>query len=70
MRNGLENLDITEARLKEIGMEGFALPMKLSCETIPAPQGSCGSGTARTGRRRRLVRSDDRCGQAAAEESR
>jgi branched-chain amino acid transport system substrate-binding protein len=32
MRNGLENLDITEARLKEIGMEGFALPMKLSCE--------------------------------------
>lgn len=32
MRSGLENLDITEARLKEIGMEGFALPMKLSCE--------------------------------------
>ena len=32
MRNGLENLDITEARLKEMGMEGFALPMKLSCE--------------------------------------
>ncbi|MBC7283719.1 ABC transporter substrate-binding protein, partial [Hoeflea sp.] len=31
MRNGLENLDITEERLKEIGMEGFALPMKLSC---------------------------------------
>lgn len=31
MRNGLENLDITEARLKEMGMEGFALPMKLSC---------------------------------------
>jgi branched-chain amino acid transport system substrate-binding protein len=32
MRNGLENLDITEARLKEMGMEGFALPMKLSCD--------------------------------------
>lgn len=32
MRNGLENLDITEARLAEMGMEGFALPMKLSCE--------------------------------------
>ena len=32
MRNGLESLDITEARLKEMGMEGFALPMKLSCE--------------------------------------
>ncbi|WP_422370981.1 ABC transporter substrate-binding protein [Hoeflea sp.] len=32
MRVGLENLDITEERLKEMGMEGFALPMKLSCE--------------------------------------
>ncbi|MEM5474129.1 ABC transporter substrate-binding protein [Hoeflea sp. AS60] len=32
MRNGLENLDITEERLKDMGMEGFALPMKLSCE--------------------------------------
>ena len=32
MRNGLEALDITEARLKEMGMEGFALPMKLSCD--------------------------------------
>jgi len=32
MRAGLENLDITEERLKEMGMEGFALPMKLSCE--------------------------------------
>ena len=32
MRAGLENLDITEERLKEIGMEGFALPMKLSCD--------------------------------------
>ena len=32
MRHGLENLNITEERLKEIGMEGFALPMKLSCE--------------------------------------
>lgn len=31
MRAGLENLDITEERLKEMGMEGFALPMKLSC---------------------------------------
>lgn len=31
MRAGLENLNITEERLKEMGMEGFALPMKLSC---------------------------------------
>ena len=31
MRRGIENLDITEARLKELGMEGFAAPMKVSC---------------------------------------
>ena len=32
VRRGLEALNITEARLKELGMEGFAAPMKLSCE--------------------------------------
>ncbi|MEA2929412.1 MAG: branched-chain amino acid transport system substrate-binding protein [Hyphomicrobiales bacterium] len=32
MRRGLETLVITEARLKEIGAEGFAGPMKVSCE--------------------------------------
>lgn len=32
MRKGLESLNITEARLKEIGMAGFAAPMKLTCE--------------------------------------
>jgi len=32
MRAGMENLDITEARLKEAGMEGFMAPLKLSCE--------------------------------------
>ena len=31
VRWGLENLDITEARLKELGMEGFVLPVKVSC---------------------------------------
>jgi branched-chain amino acid transport system substrate-binding protein len=31
MRRGLENLDIDAARLKEIGFEGFAAPIKLSC---------------------------------------
>ena len=31
VRRGLENLDITAARLKEIGLEGFAEPLKLSC---------------------------------------
>ena len=31
MRRGLESLDITAARWKEIGLEGFAQPIKLSC---------------------------------------
>lgn len=31
MRWGLENLDITEARLQELGMQGMANPLKLSC---------------------------------------
>jgi len=32
VRWGLENLNITEARLKELGMEGFTLPVQVSCE--------------------------------------
>jgi len=32
MRKGLESLNITDARLKEIGMDGFAAPLKLTCE--------------------------------------
>lgn len=32
MRMGLENLDIDEARLKEIGFEGFVPPIKTSCD--------------------------------------
>jgi branched-chain amino acid transport system substrate-binding protein len=31
VRRGLETLNITEARLKEMGMDGFAAPVKLSC---------------------------------------
>lgn len=31
VRRGLEGLDITAARMKEIGLEGFAEPVKLSC---------------------------------------
>jgi branched-chain amino acid transport system substrate-binding protein len=31
MRRGLETLEITAARLKEIGAEGFMAPMKVSC---------------------------------------
>ncbi len=32
VRRGFENLNITEARLKEMGMEGFAAPIKTSCD--------------------------------------
>lgn len=32
VRRGLEALNLTEARLKEIGMEGFANPVKVACE--------------------------------------
>ncbi|WP_439527223.1 ABC transporter substrate-binding protein [Pannonibacter sp.] len=32
MRIGLEALDLTEARLQEIGLAGFAHPMKVTCE--------------------------------------
>jgi branched-chain amino acid transport system substrate-binding protein len=31
MRRGLESLNITQARLKEIGMDGFAAPVQVSC---------------------------------------
>ena len=31
VRKGMEALNITEARLKELGMEGFTIPMKISC---------------------------------------
>jgi branched-chain amino acid transport system substrate-binding protein len=31
MRRGLESLNITEARLKELGMDGFAAPFRVSC---------------------------------------
>jgi len=32
MRLGLENLDFSAKRMKELGLEGFALPFKASCE--------------------------------------
>jgi len=32
LRRGLETLEISAARLKEIGAEGFASPMKVTCE--------------------------------------
>jgi branched-chain amino acid transport system substrate-binding protein len=32
LRRGLETLEITTARLKELGADGFAAPMKVTCE--------------------------------------
>ncbi len=32
MRIGLENLDITEERIKELGAEGFMRPVRITCE--------------------------------------
>jgi branched-chain amino acid transport system substrate-binding protein len=32
VRWGFENLQLTEPRLKELGLEGFARPIKVSCE--------------------------------------
>ncbi|MDF1584898.1 ABC transporter substrate-binding protein [Marinimicrococcus flavescens] len=32
VRRGFENLNITEARLKEIGLEGFMKPLEITCE--------------------------------------
>ncbi|MBW2104001.1 MAG: ABC transporter permease, partial [Deltaproteobacteria bacterium] len=32
MRWGMEHLDITEERIKELGLEGFMSPIKTSCE--------------------------------------
>lgn len=32
VRWGLENLDLTAARLKELGLEGYAQPLKVTCE--------------------------------------
>jgi branched-chain amino acid transport system substrate-binding protein len=32
VRRGLENLDITAERLKELGLEGFMTPVKVTCE--------------------------------------
>lgn len=32
MRWGLENLDLTAARLKELGLEGFTNPVKITCK--------------------------------------
>ena len=37
MRDGLEQLEITDARMKELGMEGFGPAFKVSCENHGGP---------------------------------
>ena len=31
VRDGMEKLEITDARLKELGMDGFVKPLKITC---------------------------------------
>ena len=38
MRDGYENLDITADRLKELGMEGFSYPVKVTCANHEGPR--------------------------------
>ncbi len=37
VRDGFENLDVDEARLKELGLEGFTIPVKITCENHEGP---------------------------------
>jgi branched-chain amino acid transport system substrate-binding protein len=37
VRDGLEALDVDEARLKELGMANFTIPVKISCENHEGP---------------------------------
>lgn len=38
VRDGYEMLDISADRFKELGLEGFSIPVKLSCENHAGPQ--------------------------------
>jgi branched-chain amino acid transport system substrate-binding protein len=37
MRDGLETLEVTAGRLKELGMEGLTYPVKITCENHEGP---------------------------------
>jgi len=37
VRDGFENLDVGEAQLKELGLEGMTIPLKLSCANHEGP---------------------------------
>lgn len=38
VRDGFEALDVDEARLGELGLEGFTIPVKITCENHTGPQ--------------------------------
>ncbi len=38
VRDGYENLDLTEARLKELGLPGFTIPVKITCANHAGPR--------------------------------
>jgi branched-chain amino acid transport system substrate-binding protein len=38
VRDGLEALNVDEARLKELGLEGFTIPVSISCENHTGPR--------------------------------
>ncbi|MFT5219558.1 MAG: branched-chain amino acid transport system substrate-binding protein [Planctomycetota bacterium] len=37
VRDGFESLDVDEARLKELGLPGFTIPVKITCENHEGP---------------------------------
>ena len=37
VRDGFENLEVDEARLKELGLEGFTVPVKITCANHEGP---------------------------------
>ena len=38
VRDGMEALDLTEDRLKELGLPGFTIPVKVTCENHAGPR--------------------------------
>ncbi|MBI1386757.1 MAG: ABC transporter substrate-binding protein [Rhizobiales bacterium] len=38
VRDGFEALDVNEARLKELGLEGFTIPVKITCDNHEGPR--------------------------------
>jgi branched-chain amino acid transport system substrate-binding protein len=49
MRDGMEALEMTNARMEELGMPGIGPEFAVTCETMAAPAWrSCSSGTGRS----------------------